>query len=95
MWSGYRRARLITAQSELPSLFWAVVLAGSAVIVAFTFVFPVTRTNSMVIGGLAFSLALIFLFIMEVNRPFQGGYSRRSRRIERSSAAVRSDIRQL
>ncbi len=71
---GYRRARLITARSELPGLFWIVVLAGSAVIVAFTFVFPVTRTNSMVIGGLAFSLALIFLFIMEVNRPFEGGY---------------------
>ena len=71
---GYRRARLITARSELPGLFWAVVLAGSAVIVAFTFVFPVTRTNSMVIGGLAFSLALIFLFILDVNRPFQGTY---------------------
>jgi hypothetical protein len=71
---GYRRARLITSRSELPSLFWVVVLAGSAVIVAFTFVFPVTRTNSMVIGGLALSLALIFLFILEVNRPFEGGY---------------------
>ncbi len=70
----YRRARLTTARSELPGLFWVVVVAGSAVIVAFTFVFPVTRTNSMVIGGLALSLALIFLFILEVNRPFQGVY---------------------
>jgi hypothetical protein len=70
----HRRERLITARSQLPGLFWVVVLAGSVVIIGFTFVFPVTRTNSMVIGGLAVSLALIFLFIMEVNRPFQGDY---------------------
>jgi hypothetical protein len=78
---GYRRARLITARAELPSLFWAVVLAGSTVIVGFTYVFPVTRTNSMVIGGLALSLALIFLFILEVNRPFEGDYQVDSREI--------------
>jgi ABC-type branched-subunit amino acid transport system permease subunit len=71
----YRRARMITARSELPGLFWMVVVAGSAVIVAFTCVFPATRTNSLIIAGLAVSLGLIFMFILDVNRPFAGAYS--------------------
>jgi ABC-type branched-subunit amino acid transport system permease subunit len=72
---GYRRARLITARAELPGLFWIVVVAGSAVMVAFTFAFPATRTNSLIIAGLAVSLGLIFMFILDVNRPFAGVYS--------------------
>ena len=71
----FRRARMITSRSELPGLFWIVVVAGSAVIVAFTWVFPATRTNSLIIAGLAVSLGLIFMFILDVNRPFAGAYS--------------------
>ena len=72
---GFRRTRMITARAELPGLFWLVVLAGSGVIVSFTGVFPSTRTNSLLIAGLAVSLGLIFMFILDVNRPFAGTYS--------------------
>jgi hypothetical protein len=71
----YRRARMITARAELPGLFWIVVLAGSGIIVAFTFVYPATPLNSLIIAGLAVSLGLIFMFILDVNRPFAGAYS--------------------
>jgi hypothetical protein len=71
----FRRTRMITARAELPGLFWIVVLAGSGVIVAFTGVFPATPTNSLIIAGLAVSLGLIFMFILDVNRPFAGSYS--------------------
>ena len=72
---GYRRARMIASRAELPALFWIVVLAGSAIIVGFTFVYPATATNSVIIGGLAVSLSLIFMFILDVNHPFAGAYA--------------------
>lgn len=78
---GFRRARMITARSELPGLFWIVVIVGSGIIVSFTFVYPATRLNSLIIAGLAVSLGLIFMFILDVNRPFAGAYSVDSREL--------------
>jgi hypothetical protein len=72
---GYRRARLITSRADLPMVFWLVVLTGSAVIVAFTFVYPATKTNLLFVAGLALSLGLIFLFILTVAHPFAGAYA--------------------
>ena len=72
---GFRRARLITSRADLPLVFWLVVLTGSAVIVAFTFVYPATPTNLLFVAGLALSLGLIFLFILTVAHPFAGAYA--------------------
>jgi lipid-A-disaccharide synthase-like uncharacterized protein len=71
----YRRARMISSRAALPELFWIVALAGSAVIVSYTFVFPPTPLNGVIIGGLGVSLSLIFVFILAVNHPFAGAYS--------------------
>ena len=71
----HRRARLLGAHSELPALFWLVALAGSGIILAYTFIYPATRTNLMLIAGLAASLGLIFVFILDVEHPFSGRVS--------------------
>lgn len=77
----HRRERMIAARAALPTMFWMVVLAGSAIIVAFTFVYPASRTNSAVIAGLAVSLGLIFVFILNVDHPFAGAYAVDSREL--------------
>lgn len=77
----HRRARMISSRAALPELFWIVALAGSAVIVAYTFVFPPTPLNGLIIGGLGVSLSLIFVFILAVNHPFAGAYSVDSREL--------------
>ena len=71
----YRRLRLIAAGDTLPGLFWVVVLVGSGVIVAYTFVFPATTANSLIIAGLGVSLGLLYMFILDVDRPFAGSAS--------------------
>jgi hypothetical protein len=68
----HRRARLLAARATLPALFWLVVLIGSAIIVGYTVVFPATPTNLLLIAGLAVSLGLIFVFILDVQGPFSG-----------------------
>lgn len=71
----HRRARMISARAVLPSLFWVVMLAGSAIMLAYTFVYPATPLNALTIAGLAVSLGLIFMFILDVNHPFAGPYA--------------------
>ncbi|WP_411288323.1 hypothetical protein [Phenylobacterium sp.] len=71
----HRRSRLIASRAELPVLFWLVVIAGSAIIVSYTFVYPANWANELIIAGLAVSLGLIFLFILAVDHPFSGTYS--------------------
>ena len=71
----HRRARMIAARSALPTLFWGVLLSGSLIILAYTFVYPSTRLNLLTIAGLAVSLGLIFMFILDVDRPFAGPYA--------------------
>jgi len=71
----HRRERLIGGQRVLPKLFWLVVLIGSAIIVGYTVVWPATPMNLLLIAGLAVSLGLIFVFILEVDRPFTGRMS--------------------
>ena len=77
----HRRARMIASRAALPSLFWIVALVGSGIIVAFTFVYPATPMNSLIIAGLAVSLGLIFMFILDVNHPFAGTYAVDSREL--------------
>jgi len=71
----YRRARMIAARAALPALFWIVVVIGSCILVGYTFVYPATLQNSLIIAGLAVSLGLIFMFILDVDHPFAGAYS--------------------
>jgi Protein of unknown function (DUF4239) len=70
----HRRTRMIAARAALPGLFWLVVATGAGVIVAYTFVFPATPMNLLIIAGLAVALGLIFMFILDVDHPFAGAY---------------------
>jgi len=67
-----RRTRLIAAHTALPGLFWVVVLIGSAIIVGYTVAFPSTPMNLLLIAGVAVSLGLVFVFILDVEYPFDG-----------------------
>lgn len=71
----HRRSRLIASKAQLPGLFWAVIILGSMVIVAYTFVTPATWPNAVIIGGLVLSMGLIFVFILAVDHPFAGAYA--------------------
>jgi uncharacterized membrane protein YozB (DUF420 family) len=71
----HRRARLLASRTTLPPLFWLVALMGSAIIVSYTFVYPATPMNLFLVAGLAVSLGLIFVFIVEVEHPFAGSVS--------------------
>lgn len=70
-----RRTRLIAAHTALPALFWIVVLIGSAIIVGYTVAFPSTPVNLLLIAGVAVSLGLVFVFILDVEYPFDGRVS--------------------
>ena len=71
----HRRARLLAAKAVLPPLFWFVALLGSVIMVCYTFVYPATPMNLLLIAGLAVSLGLIFVFILDVEHPFSGEIS--------------------
>jgi ABC-type multidrug transport system fused ATPase/permease subunit len=71
----HRRSRLLAAHTTLPALFWVVVLIGSAIIIAYTATYPATPLNLLLIAGLAVSLGLIFVFIIDVQHPFDGWVS--------------------
>jgi hypothetical protein len=69
---GHRRDRLYRSQAEVPGTLWAVVLAGTVLTMMTMFVLPATRFNISMIGTLAFSIGLVFSFIIAMDRPFAG-----------------------
>jgi hypothetical protein len=69
---GHRRDRLYMTQAEVPGTLWTVVLAGTILTLLTTFVLPPTRFNIGMIASLAFSLGLVFFFIIAMDRPFAG-----------------------
>ncbi len=72
---GHRRDRLNISQAEVPGTLWVVVLAGTALTMMTTFVLPPTRFNVGMIAALAFTLGLVFFFIVAMDRPFMGAES--------------------
>lgn len=82
----FRRDRLIHSQSSIPIILWAVGLAGSILIVAYTSTFPLTRLNIVMISGISLTLGLVFLFILIVDRPFKGDFSVSSSELAELSA---------
>jgi hypothetical protein len=72
---GFRRDRLIHSESEMPIILWFVGLFGSILVVAYTATFQPTRTSFVMIAGISLTLGLVFLFILIVDRPYQGQFS--------------------
>jgi hypothetical protein len=68
----HRRDRLYASESEVPGTLWAVVLVGSILTVLTTFVLPRSWINIAMMATLAFSLGLVFFFIIAMDRPFTG-----------------------
>ena len=68
----HRRDRLLASESEVPGTLWVVVLAGSILTVLTTFVLPKSYLNIAMMATLAFSLGLVFFFIIAMDRPFEG-----------------------
>jgi hypothetical protein len=67
-----RRSRLYTSASEVPGTLWAVVLIGTVLTIAMTFVLPPIRFNLWMIGVLTLSIGLVFYLIIAMDRPFAG-----------------------
>ena len=70
-----RRTRLHTSESAVPLTLWSVVLLGTVLTVASTFVLSPTRFNLWMIGLLATSIALVLHLIVAMDRPFAGEQS--------------------
>jgi hypothetical protein len=69
---GHRRDRLYTSESEVPATLWIVVLAGCVLTMVNMFVLPPSSFNIGMIVALAFSLGLVFFFVIAMDRPFAG-----------------------
>lgn len=68
----YRRERLYESEAEVPSTLWIVVVAGTLLTIATTYVFPRTAFNTAAVGMLSLSLGLVFFFIVAMDLPFCG-----------------------
>lgn len=69
-----RRTRMLLASGATPGVIWAVLFAGAAVTLGFTFFFGVRSAGSQVImtGMLAVLIFLALFVIVEIDHPFTG-----------------------
>jgi hypothetical protein len=69
-----RRNRLEAANSGIPAVMWLITLSGGALTIIFSFFFgmPDFRIHIAFSGMLAVSLALVFVLILALDRPFRG-----------------------
>jgi hypothetical protein len=67
-----RQERLSDAESQMPGLFWAIVLLATVLLIAYTAMLPSTRTNLAMVAGMAAAVGLIFFFIVAMDHPFAG-----------------------
>ncbi len=72
--SDARRERLFTTGSGIAAVVWAVVIAGGVVTVSLALFFglPSWRGHLLMANMLALSIALVFVLIIAMNRPFVG-----------------------
>jgi hypothetical protein len=73
--SDARRTRIFTTGSGITPLVWWVVIAGAAITVGLALVFglPSWRSHFLLANMLALSIALVFVLIIAMDRPFVGG----------------------
>jgi hypothetical protein len=67
-----RRERLGTAEAQVPSTLWIVVIVGTLLTIATTYVFPASAFNLTAVGLLSLVFGLVFFFIAAMDRPFAG-----------------------
>ena len=68
------RLRLLASHEAVPSLLWAVLWGGAMITVGFTYLFGVqnSRVQTLMVAGLAATLALNFFVIAAIESPFRG-----------------------
>jgi len=85
-----RRDRLINGNSGLQPVAWFVLLAGTALTIAFSFLFgvPDLRLHATMTGGVAASVALVIFLIVSFDYPFRGAVSIAPAAFENVLAAI-------
>jgi hypothetical protein len=85
-----RRNRLEAATSGIPAVMRAVALTGGALTVIFSFFFgmPDLRIHLAFSGILAVSLALVFVLILALDRPFRGDLAISADRFEEITKGI-------
>ena len=69
-----RRTRLLSGQGGLNGFIWTILLIGGAITIAFSYFFGVRslRVHFAMTGMLAASLALVFVLMIALDKPFRG-----------------------
>jgi hypothetical protein len=70
-----RDARVLDARAAVPGVLWAVLLAGGALVVGYTYLYGVERlaAQALMTGALAAVVAMVLLVILVMDHPFAGG----------------------
>ncbi len=73
----YRRLRLLSSQSEMPRVFWVLLVLGGVVTVGYTYCFGVEKlsAHAVMTATLAGMLAFILALILLLEHPFSGDLS--------------------
>ena len=69
-----RHLRHLSGEQTLPDIFWPILIAGSVIVVLFSFAFHQERvaTQAVMTGLLAALLSMVLLLIFSLNQPFTG-----------------------
>ena len=69
-----RRTRLLSGQGGLNGFIWSILIIGGAIVVGFSYFFGVRslRVHFAMTGMLAASLALVFVLMLALDKPFRG-----------------------
>src|SRR4029077_10374494 len=70
--SDHRRLRLLSADSKVPPLLWAVLIAGALITVGFSYFLGVEGDCAHATGSLAAMIAMTLYLIFAIDRPFAG-----------------------
>lgn len=69
------RVRQLQSRSQLPGLFWLVLIAGGAITIGYTCLLGVEshRMHVIQVGTTSFVISLILVTIADMDQPFRGG----------------------
>jgi hypothetical protein len=72
-----RRTRILAAGSGIPDIVWWIVALGTTLTIGFTFLFGAEdfRMHLVATGMVAFSMSLVIVLIIALDRPFRGDLS--------------------
>lgn len=69
-----RRDRLLSVQSGVPMVMWAVLIGGGLITIGFSFLFgtPSVRAHAVMTAALAIMICGVLLSVFALQRPFEG-----------------------